>query len=407
MMGLLSNILGGENNSQSQDPWIVSALGGLLGGLVTPPAQTSQGQQMPSLAPVPQPQPQPQPQQMPSFEPTAGDRFAAFASGSQNGLLSGLANAFSGVDKEKETLSSNVRALMAKGMDQQTAVAVAGNPQLMTAVMAKMFVPRDPVEMSAGSTLYDPVSKQALFTAPSKAKGEAGGNFGLQPIYGTDDNGNPVVMQLSSNAEAAATKMPKGVTLSSKPLRISTATGTMLMDPITRQPISVIPKDIAGAQVAKETGTHQGKNLAALPQAMAKAELALKTIASLKTHPGREAGTGKSWLAGKVWGTDAYDFATLNKQAKGQVFLAAYESLRGGGAITEVEGLKAEEAMARLDVAQSEEAYLEALNDLEAVIKQGMETARKMSGVSEGVDLNQVSAPAAPKSSYEVIGVRD
>jgi|TARA_Y100000310_G_C20704273_1_gene833434 hypothetical protein len=53
-------------------------------------------------------------------------------------------------------------------------------------------------------------------------------------------------------------------------------------------------------------------------------------------------------------GSDAADFQTLMKQVKGKQFLQAFETLKGGGQITEVEGTKATEAMARMSTAQSE-----------------------------------------------------
>jgi hypothetical protein len=82
----------------------------------------------------------------------------------------------------------------------------------------------------------------------------------------------------------------------------------------------------------------------------------------------------------RVPGTPAYDFDVALKQASGQVFLNAYEQLKGGGTITETEGKKAEQSIARMDAAQSEEAFLDALDDLELVIRRGLETAKRRAG---------------------------
>lgn len=51
------------------------------------------------------------------------------------------------------------------------------------------------------------------------------------------------------------------------------------------------------------------------------------------------------------------------KQVQGQAFLSAYETLKGTGQITEVEGAKAEAAKARLATAVSDQDYLDALAD--------------------------------------------
>lgn len=69
--------------------------------------------------------------------------------------------------------------------------------------------------------------------------------------------------------------------------------------------------------------------------------------------------------------------------------------LKGGGQITEIEGMKAEQAMARMDRAQSEAEFKQALTDFRDAVKAGMDKLRQRAG--------QPSAPAAPtdyKSKY-------
>ena len=61
------------------------------------------------------------------------------------------------------------------------------------------------------------------------------------------------------------------------------------------------------------------------------------------------------------------DVARVNemiKQVRGDVFLQAFEKLKGGGQITELEGMKAEQAMARLGQMQSYEDYVNSLKEL-------------------------------------------
>ena len=52
------------------------------------------------------------------------------------------------------------------------------------------------------------------------------------------------------------------------------------------------------------------------------------------------------------------------KQVRGDVFLQAFEKLKGGGQITELEGMKAEQAMARLGQMQSHGDYVNSLKEL-------------------------------------------
>jgi hypothetical protein len=61
------------------------------------------------------------------------------------------------------------------------------------------------------------------------------------------------------------------------------------------------------------------------------------------------------------------DVARVNemiKQVRGDVFLQAFEKLKGGGQITELEGMKAEQAMARLGQMQGYDDYVNSLKEL-------------------------------------------
>lgn len=91
-------------------------------------------------------------------------------------------------------------------------------------------------------------------------------------------------------------------------------------------------------------------------------------------HPGRATATG---LSGTIDprnytpGTDATNFRTVLDQIGGAAFLQAFESLKGGGAITEVEGKKATDAIARLNRAQSDDEFESSLKDLRKVMTDG------------------------------------
>ncbi len=59
-------------------------------------------------------------------------------------------------------------------------------------------------------------------------------------------------------------------------------------------------------------------------------------------------------------------------QLKGGIFKEAFTSLRGGGQITELEGQKASDALARLSTAQGVDAFKEALREYRFYINQGI-----------------------------------
>jgi hypothetical protein len=105
---------------------------------------------------------------------------------------------------------------------------------------------------------------------------------------------------------------------------------------------------------------------------------AIKTIQTARNHPGREYGLGATGvIARQIPQTDAYAFDLVNKQMTGKTFLTAYNTLKGGGQISNVEGEKAQIAQARLDPKQKPKDYLEALADLEHQLRRDQELAQR------------------------------
>lgn len=208
----------------------------------------------------------------------------------------------------------------------------------------------------------------------------AGSKTSLQPVYGVDRDGNPVVMQPRSDGSLAASKMPDGVTISKAPIKIDGGTEWILLDPITRAPLSRIPKGVSEAAAAKEVGEAAGKARVDLPRVDANADLALKTIEQIRNHPGKPYALGLAGRLPIIPNTAQAGFVNLVEQAKGQAFLEAFNSLRGGGQITEAEGAKATQALARLDRAQRPEDFDQALRDLEDILKSSKARAKAAAG---------------------------
>lgn len=139
-------------------------------------------------------------------------------------------------------------------------------------------------------------------------------------------------------------------------------------------------------------GAEQADEAIALPKAIEAADYSLALLDKVRNHPGREISTGKSFLAGKaaaaVPGTEAKDFSVLMDQVAGEQFMQAFQGLKGGGQITEIEGQKATQAVARLNMAQSENEFMVALDELQDVIERGV--ARKQRGVAVLPDGSEV-----------------
>ena len=105
----------------------------------------------------------------------------------------------------------------------------------------------------------------------------------------------------------------------------------------------------------------------------------LKMEAGNKVHPGFNTYVGATAAPGLrfIEGSDTASYEALHKQLEGQGFLDAFEALKGGGAITEIEGTKATKARLRMNKAQSKEEYVKAALEYRAVLQKGLENARK------------------------------
>lgn len=173
------------------------------------------------------------------------------------------------------------------------------------------------------------------------------------------------------------------------------------------QQLSSLPSEAAAAQqvnAAKaegtETGQARGTAIANLPSIQNTTRAALETVDKMLQHPGMGTATGLSSVIDPrnyIPGTDARDFRVLRNQAQGQVFLDAFQALKGGGTVTEVEGLKAEQAKARMDTAQSDEEFRSALNDYASALRRGLQLAEQRAGMVTGGSFGgqPASAPGA------------
>ena len=174
----------------------------------------------------------------------------------------------------------------------------------------------------------------------------------------------------------------------------------------TTNPLSTINQEIdAARQKAAATasgeasGKAQGGAQFDLPRVEQNAQQALDVIKKLRAHPGLQYITGLYSKAPIIPDTPQAAADALAKQVQGQTFLQAYQTLRGGGQITEVEGTKAEEAIARLQRAQSKEDYQSALDDLSEVLSRGLMRARQQAGKQPN---DTGAAPAAPPKRIRV-----
>jgi hypothetical protein len=140
---------------------------------------------------------------------------------------------------------------------------------------------------------------------------------------------------------------------------------------------------IAGAKSSASTeGKLRAEARVEAPKVVQQGEQAIKLVDDLLASPGFKQAVGASRMLGvqKIPGTAAKDFDIRLDQLKGQQFLQAYETLKGGGQITEAEGKKATDAISRMNAAGSETEFENAAREFQGVIKVGIDRAKKAGG---------------------------
>lgn len=146
---------------------------------------------------------------------------------------------------------------------------------------------------------------------------------------------------------------------------------------VTRTP----EEEAAAVTRAKVSAKKDAESAADLPRYRAQVEENVALIDQALNHPGLAPAVGKSSVLPTMPGTEKANFQVLLNQLKGKNFLNAFESLKGGGQITEIEGKAAQDAMARLDTSQTEEEFKHSLQDLREILQAGLR--RKQGAVAE------------------------
>lgn len=294
---------------------------------------------------------------------------------------------------------------MAGGPDLQMLMQAASNPWLnegqrsvINALLQQQMQAQDP------SHQLDMDYRRAQIDAlNAKAAGGGKAELGLNPQYGVDADGNPVLIQIGKDGNAVQTAMPEGVQLSKEPIRMDAGTHFVLLDPITRQPVGTVPKNNYDPAFDSTSGSEDAKRQAAareeLPKVEDNAYSIISMIESLDSDPYLDSmvGPAQSRLP-NVTGAAARVQSKMD-QIGGQAFLQAFATLRGGGQISNVEGQKATEAIARLNTAQNPKDYREALGELKRIVQTSLDRARK--AANEG---GSVGPPPTGSDGWQDIG---
>ena len=144
----------------------------------------------------------------------------------------------------------------------------------------------------------------------------------------------------------------------------------------------------AGGKVA---GTAQAQAVIDLPKVEQQTNTAVRLLDELVNHPGKKMAVGAASALGlkNLPGSPAASFNNRLKQIEGQQFLAAFETLKGGGQITEIEGQKATQAIARMQASNSIAEFDAAVRDYKEVLQAALARTKARAG-------GAAPAPAAP-----------
>jgi hypothetical protein len=228
----------------------------------------------------------------------------------------------------------------------------------------------------------------------ASAKQEFGGN--QIPVETTGPDGRPITVMMRPNRYGV------NVPVETAPLPLSTdasATGGTGISPTVARPAPT-------AAVLKERQAAER-----LPEAIAMNNDAIRKIDEMiggvdakgnplpgakgKPHPGFTGAVGFGLGAQYIPGTDARGFKARHEEVLGQAFLDAFEALKGGGAITQIEGEKATSARTRMALATSEKEYMDAAREYQGVLKRGIENARSRIQRSGGTPPPSSSTPSS------------
>jgi hypothetical protein len=207
------------------------------------------------------------------------------------------------------------------------------------------------------------------------------GEYNKTPIFGVGPDGKPVMIQTGSRGDAVATKLPDGISVNAQKLiEMDGGDRTLLLDPITRQVVREVPKNLAEAQRQKAVGTAQGEAQVNLPTVESNAKTLFGYVDAVADDKNLDNMLGYKGYLPNV-STGARTLQSKINQLNNSAFLMAFERLKGGGAITEIEGRKATEAMTRLqEMVQKGEDYREALKSFREEVSRLAEVARRKAG---------------------------
>lgn len=181
--------------------------------------------------------------------------------------------------------------------------------------------------------------------------------YGLNPIFATDPQGNTVLYQPSKTGGVKRMEFPDGIT-----------------------PLGQYDKAFESSR-GRETGKIQAEAQSQIPAGSAALKDNLRLVDEILTHPSLDQAVGP--IQGRFMSVTAgsRDFDERVQQLKGKAFLSARQELKGGGQITDYEGQRAENALLRASQSKSEEDFKAAMMEFRDALIRGYQILQAKAGM--------------------------
>lgn len=320
--------------------------------------------------------------------------------GGVGGLFDGLLEMFAGGQGKR---AMTTEALTRLGVDPVVAQAMARDKNLMAVAGSSLIGGSGTTEDIKNFERAKREGYKGTFMDYLAAKRAGGGEYGLNPVWGTGPDGQPALIQLGKNGQPLQPKLPEGFQIARDPIKVDGPTGTSILDPQTRQVIQFIPKDVAGAKRMEAEGKGLGEASDSLASIKSKMPGLEKVVAKLDELSGKATYTlgGQAIdFAARQFGAEPREAAVARAQYIAMVDNQVLPLLRDtfGAQFTEREGAALRQTLGDPDKSPKEK---------QAVLKAFIDQKRRdIEALEKRVSPPAPGAPAAPSAAADPLGIR-
>ena len=286
----------------------------------------------------------------------------------------------------RQTLASMDRSGLFQGVAAQAGRDIERQEERQTANRTAQWLRTQPGGEPYAQAIESGLDASSVYAQYLSAQRPTKGQYGLTPHFIKDKDGNVKTVQFSSTGEQLVSDLPEGFTLAKGVEKIDAGTHFEIIDKITNEVVATVDKNVGEVAAEKKLAEMSVEAQQELPATMARANDAVALIDEiinsgaipnilgdiqgrvLPSTPGARA----------VIGQDGINLLQKISRLQGSVFLEAFQRLKGGGQITEIEGAKAEASMIDLNNRFVEpSAYIQELRNLKDVIIKGQKLAEQ------------------------------